>query len=67
MAKVKILPEYCKSCQLCIEACPKGVLKVGDKANAKGYYTVVPAFEEKCNGCTLCAIVCPDVAIEVYK
>jgi 2-oxoglutarate ferredoxin oxidoreductase subunit delta len=67
MAKVKVLPQYCKSCQLCIEVCPKGVLKVGDKTNEKGYYTIVPANEEKCTGCTLCALVCPDVAIEVYK
>lgn len=67
MAKVKVSPEYCKSCKLCIEVCPKEVLKVGDKANAKGYYTIIVADEEKCTGCTLCAIVCPDVAIEVYK
>ena len=53
MAKVKVLPQYCKSCQLCIEVCPKGVLKVGDKTNEKGYYTIVPANEEKCTGCTL--------------
>ncbi|MFZ7102644.1 MAG: 4Fe-4S dicluster domain-containing protein [Peptococcaceae bacterium] len=66
MAKVKILSEYCKSCRLCLEVCPRGVLRVGDKTNAKGYYTVV-ADTEKCNGCTLCALVCPDVAIEVYK
>ncbi|NLT95338.1 MAG: ferredoxin family protein [Clostridia bacterium] len=67
MAKVKVLSQYCKCCQLCIEVCPQGGLKVGDKTNARGYNTVVPVNEEKCTGCTLCAIMCPDVAIEVYK
>jgi 2-oxoglutarate ferredoxin oxidoreductase subunit delta len=67
MARVKVLSEYCKSCRLCVEICPKGVLQIGDKTNAKGYYTAIVVDEEKCNGCTLCGIVCPDVAIEVYK
>lgn len=67
MAKINVLAEYCKGCQLCIAACPNGVLKVGDKTNAKGYYTIVAGNEEKCIGCTMCALVCPDVAIEVYK
>lgn len=67
MPKVKILPEYCKSCGLCINICPKKVLAIGDKSNSKGYYTVIPADPEKCIGCTLCAVVCPDVAIEIYK
>lgn len=67
MAKVNILSEYCKSCGLCIEACPKKILAIGDKANNKGYFAVVCTDQEKCIGCTMCGIVCPDVAIEIYK
>lgn len=67
MPEVKVLSNYCKSCGLCVEICPKGILKIGDKTNPKGYYTVVVTDQEKCTGCTLCGIVCPDVAIEIYK
>lgn len=67
MPKVKVLSEYCKSCGLCVDICPKKVLAIGDKPNAKGYYAVVAANEENCIGCTLCGIVCPDLALEVYR
>jgi 2-oxoglutarate ferredoxin oxidoreductase subunit delta len=67
MPKVNVLDKFCKSCELCIEVCPKKILAVGDKANAKGYFTVVCTDQEKCIGCKICATVCPDVAIEIYK
>lgn len=67
MAKVVILSEYCKSCGLCVEICPRKVLAIGDKPNQKGYFAVIPVDEAKCIGCALCGLVCPDVAIEVYK
>ncbi len=67
MAKVEIRSESCKSCQYCIKFCPKGVLAVGDKVNAKGYEYVVPANMDACIGCAICARMCPDAAIEVYK
>lgn len=67
MAKVVVLGEYCKSCGLCINICPKKVLAIGDKPNSKGYYVVKAAEPDKCIGCTLCATVCPDLALEIYK
>lgn len=67
MEKVKILSQYCKSCNLCVDICPKKVLAIGDKSNQKGYFTVICTDQEKCISCALCATVCPDVAIEVYK
>jgi len=67
MAKVSISERFCKGCSLCVEVCPRKILTVGDKANQKGYFTVVCVDQEKCTGCALCATVCPDVAIEVYK
>lgn len=67
MAKVEIRSESCKSCQYCIKFCPKGVLAVGKKVNAKGYEYVVPVKMDACIGCSICARMCPDAAIEVYK
>ena len=67
MAKIVVLGEYCKSCGLCINICPKKVLAVGDKPNAKGYYVVTPAKADECIGCGLCCAVCPDMALELYK
>jgi len=67
MAKVIVLSEYCKSCGLCVNICPKKVLAIGDKPNAKGYYAAVVTDESKCIGCALCGTVCPDLALEVYK
>ncbi|WP_245823972.1 4Fe-4S binding protein [Sporomusa malonica] len=64
---MQVLSEKCKSCGLCIAVCPRKVLAVGDKANSKGYYTIVVTDEESCVGCALCGLVCPDVALEVYK
>lgn len=66
MPPVKVLDEYCKSCGLCIHICPKKVLTIGGKPNAKGYYYVVAA-EDKCIGCGLCGAMCPDMALEIYK
>jgi len=61
------LPEYCKSCGLCMDVCPKQVLAPGTKTNAKGYFPVEPAKQEACIGCGLCATMCPDIAIEIYR
>ena len=67
MPKVVVLEEYCKSCGLCVNICPKGVLAIGDKANQKGYYPVVVTDDEKCISCALCGTVCPDLALEIWR
>lgn len=67
MAKVEIISDYCKACKLCIIACPKGVLKLGNKSNAMGYHAVEADETKQCIGCKLCATACPEAAIEVYK
>lgn len=67
MAKVEIRSEFCKSCKLCIMACPKDVLAVGSKVNAAGYEVVEMKEGAECIGCTSCAVMCPEAAIEVYK
>lgn len=39
MAKVTVNEDRCKGCELCVAACPKGIMKL-DKAklNTKGYH-----------------------------
>jgi 2-oxoglutarate ferredoxin oxidoreductase subunit delta len=67
MPKIVIVPEYCKSCMFCIEACPKKVIGITTAVNAKGYQYAVVLKPDDCVGCAICATVCPDAAIEVYK
>ncbi len=61
--------ERCKGCDLCVVACPLGLLALADKrVNRKGYHYAVQAPNaERCNGCASCAIVCPDGCITVYR
>ncbi len=67
MGKVEVDAERCKSCGLCIEVCPRQVLKIGDKTNRKGYCYVEVAKAEACIGCALCGVMCPDIALTIYK
>lgn len=67
MAKVSVKPEYCKSCRLCLNVCPRGILHVGTHTNQMGYDAAEPDEEKECIGCGFCATVCPEGAIEVYK
>ncbi len=65
--RVVIDEKYCKGCELCAAACPKGLLALDEEhLNSKGYH---PAHltGEGCTGCALCAIACPDAAITVYR
>jgi len=69
MPKVIIDVKKCKSCYICVEACPKKVLKVSEKIGKTGNGVVeFVDIDNKCIGCALCARSCPDLAItEVIK
>ena len=67
MAKISIRTERCKGCGLCIEACPKGILKLSDEINSKGYHSVMCEDESKCIGCASCYNMCPDCVITVER
>ena len=67
MPKIVITPDYCKACSLCITACKKGVISLGEESNKMGYHAAVADESKDCIGCRLCAIICPEAAIEVYK
>lgn len=59
----------CKACYLCVNECPKKLIKISDKKNKLGDRIV--EFEDpknECIGCAMCATRCPDMAIkEVYR
>ena len=55
----------CKGCELCIPACPPGVLRMSTQRNSAGY--LLPELIEGCTGCSACLLVCPDFCIDVYQ
>lgn len=67
MSRIQIDIERCKGCGLCITACQKELIKIGDNINSLGYHTVHIQNEESCVGCANCAEMCPDIAIGVWK
>ena len=72
MAKIQgavtIDTERCKGCNLCVVACPCGVLALQPKeVNDRGYHFAFAQNEDACIGCAACATVCRDACIEVYR
>ncbi len=67
MAKITVATEVCKGCALCTTVCPKKIVRLSSKLNAKGYRPAECFEPEKCIGCAFCAKMCPDCAITVEK
>jgi 2-oxoglutarate ferredoxin oxidoreductase subunit delta len=70
MAKFKLLfaENFCKGCLLCVNTCPKKILKLNyENVNQKGYNPVECTDEEACIGCSMCAIICPDSVIGLER
>ncbi|MBR3304286.1 MAG: 4Fe-4S binding protein [Christensenellaceae bacterium] len=68
MAKLTIRTDSCKGCGLCVDACPKKILRLSETAlNVGGYHPVEVTDESQCIGCASCAVRCPDVVIEVER
>jgi 2-oxoglutarate ferredoxin oxidoreductase subunit delta len=61
--RIDIDRDQCKGCELCVKACPQGILGMGKELNAKGYFYARVVERQRCIGCRLCCITCPDVAI----
>ncbi len=58
---------YCKGCELCVQACPQGVMSLEiSRLTPKGYHPV-RVHADGCTGCAICAVVCPDAALTVYR
>ncbi len=56
---IRINPDWCKRCGICLELCPKQVLGF----NATG--RVVALHPQQCIACKTCERICPDFAINV--
>lgn len=69
MSYIKVDHKKCKACYLCIDVCPKKLIKKGTEANSLGHFPIeFSDSENKCIGCAMCATRCPDLAItEVHK
>ncbi len=69
MSYIVIDKEKCKACYLCMEECPKKLLKISKDTNGLGNHVI--EFNDpnhECLGCAMCATRCPDLAItEVYR
>ncbi len=66
-APLAIATERCKGCELCITACPHGVLALDSTfVNPLGYHPVRLLDAHGCTSCALCARVCPDAVFTIY-
>jgi len=54
-----IASDECKGCERCVVACPRGVLKMGDKLN-KLSFPYVTYIGSGCIGCGGCFYSCPE-------
>ena len=55
-----LLPDYCKGCGRCIDACAKGCITLSDEINSATGLVPVVLNLENCNGCGLCMEACPE-------
>ncbi len=72
MGRVEIEQECCKGCELCVEVCPRHLLRLSTGINGSGYHPAEflrpeIANGKGCTGCTVCGLVCPETAIAVYR
>jgi 2-oxoglutarate ferredoxin oxidoreductase subunit delta len=63
--KVYLIPERCKECNICIQFCPRQVLRTSESTNCKGYHypEIAPGMGAECVHCQFCSLVCPEFAI----
>ena len=58
--KPVLLPELCKGCGRCIEACPRNCITLGEEINQASGLVPVVLDLDVCNGCGLCVTACPE-------
>ena len=68
MAKLTFKTYSCKGCGLCVDACPKHLLRISaDKINKKGHHPAEITDQTACIACAFCATMCPDCIITVER
>lgn len=68
MNKVTINEAICKGCGLCVQVCPKKILRLSaQRLNSKGYTPSEIFDQPACIACAMCGMICPDSAILVEK
>lgn len=59
-ARPFLLPQLCKACGRCIDACPKGCIALGDTIDPRSGFAPVTIDLETCSECGLCLEACPE-------
>ncbi len=55
----------CKACDICVDACPAGVLSMQQEPTSTLGAMISVVAPESCIGCNECELSCPDFAIYV--
>ena len=55
----------CKACDLCVDACPAGVLSMQAEPSSTLGAMITIVSPDSCIGCKECELICPDFAIFV--
>jgi 2-oxoisovalerate ferredoxin oxidoreductase alpha subunit len=58
--KPYLLPQFCKGCGRCIDACTRHCITIGSEINPATGLTPVSLDLDQCNGCGLCLSACPE-------
>ncbi len=58
--KPYVMPQFCKACGRCIDACPKDCITLGTEIDPSTGFTPVVLDLEACTGCGLCFTACPE-------
>ena len=58
--KPDLLPEFCKGCGRCIDACTRHCITIGTDINPATGLIPVTLHLDQCNGCGLCLSACPE-------
>jgi 2-oxoglutarate ferredoxin oxidoreductase subunit delta len=67
-AKLNFAADFCKGCLLCVDACPKKILRLNlESVNQKGYNPVECTDINECIACAMCCVICPDSVIGLER